>query len=162
MAQPKVEDMDVTLYRNFSVPNKLNKNLTQVAKYTGVQVVNETDDFDVSIRMTVATDTLKWDNVNYFEWDGAFYYLESVTKTANNISTINGSMDLLMTYRTAINALGVRAVRSTNHGSHRLEDDVRPVSVDTQRTVAAFPNTISGSEAMGAYVLTTSQLGYGA
>ena len=160
MAQPKVEDMDVTLYRNFSVPNKLNKNLTQVAKYTGVQVVNETDDFDVSVRMTVATDTLKWDNVNYFEWDDAYYFLESVTKTANSISTVNGRMDVLMTYRSAINALNVKAERSTSHGSPRLDDELRPVSVDTQRTVATFPNTISGSEAMGVYVLTTSQLGY--
>ena len=85
--------MDVTLYRNFSQPNKLNKNLSQVAKYTGVQVVNETDDFDVSIRMTVTTGTLKWDNVNYFEWDGAYYYLESVTKTANSISTVKDTFD---------------------------------------------------------------------
>ena len=160
MAQPKVEVMDVTLYRNFSVPNKLNKNLTQVAKYTGVQVVNETDDFDVSIRMTVATNTLKWDNVNYFEWDGAYYYLESVTKTANSISTVNGRMDVLMTYLGAVNALNVRAVRSTSNGSGRLEDTERAITADSERTVVAFPNVVSGSEAMGCYVVTTSQSGY--
>lgn len=152
--------MDVTLYRNFSVPNKLNKNLTQVAKYTGVQVVEETDDFDVTIRMTVPTDTLKWDNVNYFEWDGAFYYLESVTKTANSISTVNGRMDVLMTYRGAVNALNVRAVRSTSNGSGRLEDTERAITADSERTVVNFPNPISGSEATGVYVLTSSQSGY--
>ena len=30
--------MDVTLYKNFSVENKVAKNITQVAKYTGIQV----------------------------------------------------------------------------------------------------------------------------
>ena len=152
--------MDVTLYRNFSVPNKLNKNLTQVAKYTGVQVVEETDDFDVTIRMTVPTDTLKWDNVNYFEWDGAFYYLESVTKTANNISTVNGRMDVLMTYRGAVNALNVRAVRSTSNGSGRLEDTERAITADSDRTVLTFPNSIPETEAAGAFILTTAQNGY--
>ena len=160
MAQPKVEDMDVTLYRNFSVPNKLNKNLTQVAKYTGVQVVNETDDFDVSVRMTVATDTLKWDNVNYFEWDGAYYFLESVTKTANSISTVNGRMDVLMTYRSAILQMRVLAARSTSHGSGRLADSLRSITVDSERIVTEFPNQIADTESMGRYVLVTSQSGY--
>ena len=152
--------MDITLYRSSSQPKKLNKNLTPMVKYTGVQVVNETDDFDVSIRMTVPTGTLKWDNVNYFEWDGAYYYLESVTKTANSISTVNGRMDVLMTYLGAVNALNVRAVRSTSNGSGRLEDTERAITADSERTVVAFPNAVSGSEAMGCYVLTTSQSGY--
>ena len=152
--------MDVTLYKNFSVENKLVKNITQVAKYTGVQVVEATDDFDVQIRMTAPTDTLKWSNVNYFEFDGAYYFLESVEKTANSISTINGRMDLLMTYQSAIQALSVLPERSTSHGSMRLEDQNRRITVDSVRTVVAFPNTISGSEGMGTYIVTTAQSGY--
>ena len=152
--------MDVTLYKNFSVENKLNKNITQVAKYTGIQVVEPTDDYDVQIRMTVPTDTLKWSNVNYFEWDGAYYFLDSVDKQANSISIINGRMDLLMTYRSAILDLSVLPERSTSHGSMRLEDQNRRITVDSVRTVVAFPNTISGSEGMGAYIVTTAQSGY--
>ena len=152
--------MDVTLYKNFSVENKLEKNLTQVAKYVGIQVVEPTDDFEVQIRMTVPTDTLKWSNVNYFEFDGAYYFLESVLKEANSISILQGRMDLLMTYRTAILQLNVLPERSTSHGSMRLEDVERRVTVDSTRTISAFPNSISGSEAMGAYVLTSAQLGY--
>ena len=152
--------MDVTLYKNFSVENKLGKNLTQVAKYTAVQVVEPTDDYDVQIRMTVPTDTLKWSNVNYFEFDGAYYFLESVDKEANAISVVNGRMDLLMTYKSAIEALSVLPERSTSNGSMRLEDQNRRITVDSVRTVVAFPNTISDSEAMGVYVLTSSQSGY--
>lgn len=152
--------MDVTLYKNFSVPTKITKNITQVAKYTGIQVVEPTDDYDVQIRMTVPTDTLKWSNVNYFEFDGAYYFLESVDKQANSISVINGRMDLLMTYQSAIRALSVLPERSTSHGSMRLEDQNRRITVDSVRTVVAFPNPISGSEGMGAYIVTTAQSGY--
>ena len=152
--------MDVTLYKNFSVENKLNKNLTSVANYAGVQVVEATDDFDVSIRMTVPTDTLKWSNVNYFAWDGAYYFLESVEKQANNISVVHGRMDLLMTYKAAIAQLTVSAARSTSNGSGRLADDRRDITVDSTRTVISFPNPISESEAMGTYLLVTSQKGY--
>ena len=152
--------MDVTLYKNFSVENKLGKNLTQVAKYSGIQVVEPTDDYDVQIRMTVPTDTLKWSNVNYFEFDGAYYFLESVDKEANAISVVNGRMDLLMTYKSAVESLSVLPERSTNNGSMRLEDQNRRITVDSVRTVVAFPNSISGSEAMGVYVLTSSQSGY--
>ena len=121
--------MDVTLYKNFSVENKLTKNLTQVAKYAGIQVVEPTDDYDVQIRMTTPTDTLKWSNVNYFEWDGAYYFLESVSKEANSISIVNGLMDLLMTYRAEILKLRVLALRSSSHGSARLADTARAISV---------------------------------
>lgn len=152
--------MDVTLYKNFSVAEKLSKNLTQVAKYPGVQLVEATDDFDVQIRMTVPTDTLKWSNVNYFMFDGAYYFLESVFKQGNSISVINGRMDLLMTYRAAILDLSILPERSTNHGSMRLDDQLRRITVDSSRTVVDFPVTISATEQGGTYIIVTAQSGY--
>ena len=164
--------MDVTLYKNFSVPNKLEKNITQVARYQGVQLIQSLDryqggqavqavnDDDVSIRMTVPTDELRWDEVNYFEWDGAYYFLTSVDKQANSLSFINGKMDLLMTYRAEIMNLRVLALRSTSHGSMRLADSARAFSVDATRSVLPFPNPISELEGDGFYVLTTSRPGY--
>lgn len=152
--------MDVTLYKNLSTENTLTKTLTQVAKYTSVQLPEPTNDADVTIRMAVPTDTLKWSNVNYFEWDGAYYYVDSVDKMANGNTTLHGRMDLLMTYSTAIKALKVLPERSTSSGSRRLEDQNRRISVDSTRTVLNYPNPIAGSEAMGAYVITTAQNGY--
>lgn len=152
--------MDVTLYKSFSVENKIEKNITQVAKYTAVQLVNPTDDFDVEIQMTVPTNTLRWDNVNYFEWDGAFYFLESVDKQNNAVSVIKGRMDLLMTYKTAIKQLNVRLVRSTNLGSPRAEDDLRQYSVDSNKATVTFPKKFADTEATGNYIFVTSQRGY--
>lgn len=152
--------MDVTLYKNLSTENTLNKTLTQVAKYTSVQLPEPTDDADVTIRMAVPTDTLKWSSINYFEWDGAYYYVDSVEKVANSDTELHGRMDLLMTYSAAIKALKVLPERSTSNGSRRLEDQNRRISADSTRTVLNYPNPIAGSEAMGAYVITTAQNGY--
>lgn len=152
--------MDVILHKNFSVPNKLTKNITQVARYQGVQLVEPVNDAEVSIRMTVPTDDLRWDAVNYFEWDGAYYFLSSVDKLANGLSVINGEMDLLMTYREAILRLSVTAERSSSHGSPRLEDSLSQLSVDAERIEIEFPNAPSDEESGGFYILTTSQSGY--
>ena len=152
--------MDITLYKNFSVHNKVNKNLTVVATGLGIQLPEPTDDYDIAIKFTVPTDTLKWSNVNYMSFDGAYYFIESVEKEFDGVSTVHGRMDLLMTFKDAIMSLRVQADRSTSHGSTRLADDERRVSVDSSRIVTAFPNQISGSESMGLYVLTTAQFGY--
>ena len=153
--------MDVTLYRNFSVENKLNKNITQVANYAATQLVEPTDDYDISIRMTSPTSVLRWDVVNYMQFDGAYYYIRSVEEVRNGYSVIHGEMDLLMTYKSAINQLYVEADRSTSHGSGRLQDDMRMISVDSEKVVLTFSEgSIAESEALGRYVLVTSQAGY--
>lgn len=152
--------MDVTLYKNFSVERKLNKNITEVAKYEAVQLVEPVNDAEVSVRMTVPTSTLKWSNVNYFEWDGAYYFLESVDMLANGISVVNGRMDLLMTYREGIEGLNVKLRRSTSHGTVRAEDELRQYSVASDRAVALFPRKFGETQNTGSYVFVTSQKGY--
>lgn len=151
--------MDLILYRNNSVSNKINKNLTTVATYQAVQLTEATDDHDISIRMTVATDVTRWDEVNYFEFDDAYYFLTSRELDHNGDTIIHGSMDLLMTFRAEIGNLKVLALRSTSHGSPRLADAARSFSVDAERSVLPFPNPIPDQEVDGFYVLTTSQPG---
>ena len=152
--------MDLVLYKNFSVANKLTKNITQVASYQGVQLVEPANDAEVSIRMTVPTDDLRWDHVNYFEWDGAYYFLTSVDKVANGIPVVNDNMDLLMTYREGVKALNVKLRRSTSHGTSRAEDELRQYSVSSDRAVALFPKKFGETENTGSYVFVTSQKGY--
>ena len=164
--------MDLVLYKNFSVANKLTKNITAVASFPGVQLIQPLDryqsgqavqavnDGEVSVRMTVPTDDLRWDHVNYFEWDGAYYFLTSVDKVANGISVINGEMDLLMTYREGIKGLNVKLRRSTSHGTSRAEDELRQYSVSSDRAVALFPKKFGETENTGSYVFVTSQKGY--
>lgn len=151
--------MDIVLYKNFSVYNKLEKNITEYKRYSGVQMIDTVNDYDVSIQFAVPTDDLKWDKVNYFQWDGAYYYLNDVDKVRNDVSVVHGTMDLLMTYKTAIKSLRVQAERSTSHGSQRLEDATRSISVDADRMTLAFPGKVSGKESDGLYILVTAQNG---
>lgn len=152
--------MDVVLYKNFSVENKLNKNITEVGRYSGVQSVEPTDDNAVRVRMTAPRDQLTWSVINYFQFDGAYYFLDNVEMEASNISILVGRMDLLMTYRDAINGLMVLPERSTSHGSMRLDDQIRRISIDTDRSVLQFPNIINDNEGSGTYILTSAQPGY--
>ncbi len=150
----------VNLYKNFSVYHKLNKNITLVESYPAEQLVEPTDDYDISIRMTVPTDTLRWDNVNYMRFDDAYYFIDHVEQLRNGVSVVHGNMDLLMTYRDAINGLSVEALRSSSHGSSRLQDDMRRISVDSDRIVSRFQTQIVDTEGAGCYILVTSQSGY--
>lgn len=152
--------MDIILYKNFSVENKLEKSITAVATYTGQQMPEAYDDYDIAVKFTVPNATLKWSNVNYMKVDGAYYFVESVEHLRENIELVKGRMDLLMTYKDAIKSLRVLAERSTSHGSTRLDDENRLLSVDTTRVVSTFPNKILGGEMSGRYILTTAQKGY--
>ena len=151
--------MNLTLYKNFSVYNKINKNITTIANFPGEQMVESINDNDISVRFTGGTD-VSLDNCNYFAWDGAYYFVESIEYEAQNIKIINGTLDLLMTYKDAIMQLNVRATRSTNLGTGRAEDTERLYSVDADKSVISFPRSISGDESQGCYVLVTSQQGF--
>ena len=151
--------MDLTLYKNFSVYNKINKNITTIANYPGEQMVESINDNDISVRFTGGTD-VSLDNCNYFAWDGAYYFVESIDYEAQNIKIINGTLDLIMTYKSAIMQLNVRATRSTNLGTGRAEDTERLYSVDSNKSVISFPNLLNETESGGMYCLVTSQSGY--
>lgn len=151
--------MDLVLYKNFSVENTIGKNKTVLHTYPGEQAVDTVNDVDIQVRMNAPHSQIRWDAANYFQWDGAFYYLDSVEYVNSQTTLVNGRMDLLETYASAIRGLKVVPTRTTSNGSSRLIDDLAPVSVDSVRTITPFPEEIDGSEAMGTYVLVTAQKG---
>ena len=153
--------MELVIYRNASLPNTLRKSLTQVYNYPGIQMKNESSDSAVQIRISVDATSLDPTDVNYFRWNNAYYYLESVDGIANGISVIHGRLDVLMTYANAIDSLVVLADRSTTGGSMELADGLRKFSVRKTRTVIPFPNQIREERTYGTYILTTAQEKYG-
>lgn len=152
-------------YKNFSVPNKINKNITLVASGAAEQLVEPVDDYDLSLRVDPDFNRVQgftftgFDSVNYLLWDSAFYFIESITFDLG-FYTVNCTMDLLMTYKSAIKSLRIQGGRSSTHGSPRAADNSRLVSSDGERIVTAWPTAISGAESDGLYVLTTSQGSY--
>lgn len=151
--------MQVALMNNRSLKNVLNKTVSTTATYDA-QMVTAIDDKQIVVRFHLPYNAVNWKAVNYMEVDGAYYYIDSVKHVANGISEVNGSIDLLMTYRDAIKQLNVLAERSTSHGSPDIVDPFRAAAAGGVVTVTSFTKTISDTEVNGAYILSTSQRGY--
>lgn len=150
--------MRVALMINLSLRNVLNKNVSTTASYDA-QMVTPIDDKQIVVRFHLPYSAVNWKAVNYMEVDGAYYYIDSVKHVANGISEVNGSIDLLMTYRDAIKQLTVLAERSTSHGSPLIADPMRAAEAGERVNTLVFPG-INDGEANGAYILSTSQNGY--
>lgn len=151
--------MQVALMNNRSLKNVLNKTVSTAATYDA-QMVTAIDDKQIVVRFHLPYNAVNWKAVNYMEVDGAYYYIDSAKHIANGVTEINGSIDLLMTYRDAIKQLNVLAERSTSHGSPDITDPFRAAGAGGVVTVTAFTKAISDTEANGAYILSTSQRGY--
>ena len=150
--------MRVALMNNRSLNNVLNKNVSTTATYDA-QMVTAIDDKQIVVRVALPYSAVNWKAINYMEVDGAYYYIDSVKHIANGLSEINGSIDLLMTYRDAIRQLNVLAERSTSHGSPLISDPMRAAEAGERVNTLIFPS-INDGEANGAYILSTSQNGY--
>ena len=150
--------MQVALMNNRSLPNVLNKTVSTTATYDG-QMVTAIDDKQIVVRVALPYSDVNWKAINYMEVDGAYYYIDSVKHIANGISEINGSIDLLMTYRNAIKQLSVLAERSSSHGSPNVADPLLASEAgDHINTLTLTP--INDTETGGAFILSTSQKGY--
>ena len=143
---------------NRSLPNVLNKTVSTTATYDA-QMVTAIDDKQIVVRVALPYSAVNWKAINYMEVDGAYYYIDSVKHIANGISEINGSIDLLMTYRDAIKQLNVLAERSTSHGSRNIADPMLAFEVGGKVLKSDFSSNINDTESAGAFVLSTSQNG---
>ena len=144
---------------NRSLKNVLNKSVSTTATYDA-QMVTAIDDKQIVVRFHLPYTAVNWKAVNYMEVDGAYYYIDSVKHVANGISEVNGSIDLLMTYRDAIKQLNVLAERSTSHGSPHIADPLRAFEAGAEVKVLPFTSSIGEAESTGTYILSTSQNGY--
>lgn len=151
--------MQVALMNNYSFKNVLNKNVRTTGTYDA-QMVTAIDDKQIVVRFHLPYTAVNWKAVNYMEVDGAYYYIDSVKHIANGISEVNGSIDLLMTYRDAIKQLYVLAERSTSHGSPHIADPLRASEAGAEVKVSPFTSSIGEAESTGTYILSTSQNGY--
>lgn len=151
--------MQVALMNNRSLPNVLNKTVSTTATYDA-QMVTAIDDKQIVVRVALPYSAVNWKAINYMEVDGAYYYINSVKHIANGMAEINGSIDLLMTYRDAIKQLNVLAERSTSHGSPNIADPLRAFEAGADVKVTNFSSSIKDTEVEGVYILSTSQNGY--
>ena len=126
--------MDLILYKNNSVFNKVNKSLDRVSSLYDVVNVDDTNDQTISLRYT-GTYSVNPYNANYMKWDNIFYFITSVDTPANGVMMINGEIDVLMTYRHEISEAKVKLARSSNLGNAYVEDPERVFTSNEIRSI---------------------------
>lgn len=90
----------ITLYRNTSDKNKLNKTLTQIAGPMNVLVKDMINGENPVIELKGGN----YAGCNYAMLDGIYYFVETPTKDNAQRNILNLYIDPLMTYKSAIKA----------------------------------------------------------
>lgn len=152
--------MTITLYKNQSLSNVVDKVLTSERVIEGVRLVDETfNEYNPSIIISGVTD---FDGYNYFKFDDKYYFIQpdGIEWYTDTICTVTGQLDVLTTYKDFIRSLTAYVSRSESSGSTLIKDDDDVLSVQQLYDTIDFPNGFSGLEEDGCYILTVAQSGY--
>lgn len=170
--------MNLILYRNNSLTNVVNKNLTAVTTHSNIKFLDPYNEYMPVVRVKGKSN---WDDVNYFAITSSgtgndsfmrYYFLEDVTIKSPQIAIIRGRLDVLKTYQTFIGSLQCYLTRSESHGDEYLMDNkprriyndvIKQTFKDIQGNVVGFVSPgqdTNTQKLLGTYVITTIQDGY--
>lgn len=141
----------VILYNNTSNPNKITKNITQLASYT-CEFKQDVDVENPVIYLSAGASVDKC-NYMYIAEFGRYYYAHAITKQGNAIEIV-GQSDPLMSFKTAILASPAVIARNPWHFDLYVPDPKLPIEARSASAVLKF----SGSHFSGtnnSYILTT-------
>ena len=152
--------MNVNLYHNKSLANVVHKTIGTATVVTGTAFVLPFDERFPQIRFTSGTD---FDDYNYAQIDGKYYYITGVNHITNQETIVSFELDLLMTYQDYIKGLTCYLKRSDNHDTPYINDEMEVVQCNQTYTVLNFPANKALSELAedAVYILVTTQHGYG-
>lgn len=170
--------MDIKLYRNNSLSNVVNKNLTLVTTSSNAKFLEPYDEYSPVIRYRGKTN---FDDVNYIgiEQSGSggfvrYYFIENVTYKSPAIAIITCRLDVLKTYSTFIGSLKCYITRTSDSTLNKqyLMDN-RPTFPNSNVEKLTFRDINDNVEGFvvpgeskdhqrnnGMYILTTLQAGY--
>lgn len=114
--------MDITLYSNNSDSKVLNKSLTPLGTVTGAVLKEYTSIINPVLQVTRSANVIAANYV-YIPDFGRYYYITNMEYQTNNIVAITLAVDVLYSFRTAILASEITAIRSSNHYNRYLSDD---------------------------------------
>lgn len=124
--------MHVSLYKNQSPPNKVNKKITGEKEFTGV-IFTERDTLDILnptivVKMSnEASDVSKY-NYMFINKFNRYYYIDSIS-AEGGLWRIVGRVDPLMSHKKDILESKQYVIRQeTNNNSPYLDDNMLPIS----------------------------------
>ena len=134
--------MKVTLYNTTSENNRLNKNLTKILDIENAKVMNTSNllNLQIFIKRDLVSD---FNKINYLYIDSyKRYYFVDVT-IENGFLVLNCSIDVLMTYKSAILNLTATVTRNENLKNGYLEDKNYNIMSYENIVCKTFPNGLT-------------------
>lgn len=150
----------VRLLRYAGLPQVINKNVTELRTVNGVfrqplALMNPSIEFTDSVQGLFSSGTCTYMQVN-----GNFYYVMDYEMLNEGRLVVHLHLDVLMSYKTEVNALNILLERSSAGGDPDREDTMMPISNNFDIEKHNLPHAFNPNEEDGAYVLVTSQSDY--
>lgn len=128
--------MTVSLYINYSEPNRLNKSLSSVGAFSG-RLRGECSAVNPSI--LVEAGNIATANYMQIPEFGRYYYIIDVVSVREGLWLVNGHVDVLMTYASSIRACPALVSRQENDYDLYLTDDKFLIDTRREYNTIAFP-----------------------
>lgn len=143
--------MQIVLGVTLDERNKLNKTFSNTVTYTG----NLKEETSV-IKPSIVIEAVNLSQYNYmyiFEF-GRYYFITDIVSIKNNLWRVNGAVDVLMSFKNAINNCPIIISNTeTTLSESYLMGDVWKTLVKSKTDIISFP---SGLNSTGEYILITS------
>lgn len=114
--------MDIVLYSNNSDTKVLNKSLTALGTITGVKLKEYTSIIAPVLLLTKSANVIAANYV-YIPEFGRYYYITNLEYQTNDLVSLTLAVDVLYSFRVAILASEITAIRSSNKYNRYLPDD---------------------------------------
>lgn len=142
--------MTITLYRNESEKNKINKTLTTVDTLTGT--LRDSSSI-INPEITIEYDNPTGFNYCYIDEFNRYYFVTNITVINNKLLKLSLKVDVLESFKTSILAQNIIIDKSTSNVDEYLPDDNLIVNVKTKTDIVNFP---SGLLESGEFILITA------
>lgn len=142
--------MTITLYKNESEKNKINKILTSVASVTGVL-----RDSSSIINPEIVIEYNNPTGFNYCHIDSfnRYYFVNNITVISDKLIKLSLKVDVLESFKTSIMSQNIIVDKSTNKVNNYLHDENLIVNVKTKTDIVNFP---AGLLDNGEFILITA------
>lgn len=131
--------MTLTLYANTSEANRLVKDISEIATYSGT-LREAASILDPVITIETDSNTLFTANYAYIPDFGRYYYIEEITAVNNKLYQIRLHVDVLMTYAEKIKEQTAIIQRQENRYNLYLNDPMFKTYQNPIIVTKAFPN----------------------
>ena len=142
--------MTITLYKNESEKNKINKILTTVATLTGT--LRDSSSI-INPEIVIEYDNPTGFNYCYIDAFNRYYFVTNITVINNKLLKLSLKVDVLESFKTSILAQNIIIDKSTSNVDEYLPDDNLVVNVKTKTDIVNFP---SGLLESGEFILITA------